>query len=69
MTNVLLHDQVHRRLAALVEKGMERQSGACPGRWLLTQVRSLADGGMFFSGWCGSVAELQDEDDGPKVRI
>jgi hypothetical protein len=37
--------------------------------WLLAQVRPMANGGMFFSGWCGSAAELNADDDGPKVRI
>jgi hypothetical protein len=69
MTNVLLNDQVHRRLAALVEKGMEPEADACPGRWLLAMVLPMAGGGMFFSGWCASAAELQTEDDDLRVAI
>jgi len=67
MTNVLLNDQVHRRLALLIENGMDPEPGACPGRWLLATVRPMADGGMFFSGWCASTAELQADDDDLKV--
>jgi hypothetical protein len=69
MTDVKLNGQAHQRVAALVEEGMERQVGACPGRWPLAKALPMPNGGMFFSGWCASAAELQADENGPKVRI
>jgi hypothetical protein len=59
LTYTILTDRTDTRLTAIIEHGLRKASGACPGRWLLAQVHVLPDQSVFVSGYCATEAELE----------
>jgi hypothetical protein len=55
---VIIDAQAQNRLSALIEQAMQSETDGCSGRWLLSNILPLPDGGIFFSGFCATDAEL-----------
>jgi hypothetical protein len=58
-TDTLLDERALERVTALVEHGMSSVPDACPAHWLMSDIRKLPDGSMFFEGRCATDAELR----------
>jgi hypothetical protein len=58
-TDELLDGSVHAQINALVEQGLREKHVECGRHWLMSEIRPLVDGGIVFSGYCASEAELR----------
>lgn len=58
-TDELLNGSVHQQINALIEQGLRAKHIECGRHWLMSEIQPLNDGGILFSGYCASEAELR----------
>jgi hypothetical protein len=63
MTSAVLDDRVHAEVSVLVEKGIAKRHLPCPRTWLLSSIQPTPDGGVLFSGFCVTPAEVRAQGD------
>lgn len=59
MTNARLVGLVHAQVSALIEQGIAERHLPCPHQWLMSSITPTSLGGMLFSGFCATRAEIR----------
>ena len=54
-----LNTRVHAQVQYMIEAGMRENHGACSRSWLISDVARTPDGGMVFSLFCATPAEIK----------
>ena len=59
LTSVLLDEQVHAYVHAMIELGISRRHLPCPHQWLMSEIGRANAGGVMFVGPCATPEDIR----------